>query len=244
MNRASRRATLSRIRATRDEWHPFELVTDIPADRLEKHRARVGDLRSCWRNNIYAVQVFARAGAMHLAIRRHDGAEVRGWSDLQRIKTELYGPERVAIEIYPRESELENAANMRHLFVLPEDEDALPKYTYVQCAHPDCKREGHFQYDNQKDAARIHKEQSGRWKCDDHWRMHERLTPETPERTTRLVSRKVERCGDALFWNGSNGLAHGPGFEARAEDWPEGTTLEVTARVILPVDETSTKETG
>ena len=124
MNRATRRASLAHIRSTRDQWHPFELVTDIPAHRLAEHRARVGDLRACWRNNVFAVQAFARDGATHLAIRRHDGAEIGGWSDLQRIKNELAGPDRVAVEIYPRESELEDAANMRHLFVLPEGAEA------------------------------------------------------------------------------------------------------------------------
>lgn len=32
----------------------------------------------------------------------------------------VVGPERVAVEIYPAESDVMDQANMRHLFVLPE----------------------------------------------------------------------------------------------------------------------------
>lgn len=129
MNRRERRAGLAFARATRNEWQPFELVpvaTTHP-DRWAHMRATTGDLRQCWRNNVYAVQVYMRTDslhpgqvrALHLAIRRHDGEEIRGWSDLQRIKNEIAGPERVAIEIYPAEESVVDNANMRHIFVLP-----------------------------------------------------------------------------------------------------------------------------
>jgi hypothetical protein len=124
MNRNQRRAGVAFARATRDEWHPFELVDDIDPRRLAMHIARTGDLRACYRNNVFSVQVFARATeqgeALHLAVRRHDGAEVRGWSDLQRIKNELVDPARTAVELYPPEAEVMDQANMRHIFVLPE----------------------------------------------------------------------------------------------------------------------------
>jgi hypothetical protein len=57
---------------------------------------------------------------MHIVIRRHDGAPVHSWTDFQRIKNELYGKERQAIEVYPPESELVDARNLYHLWVLPE----------------------------------------------------------------------------------------------------------------------------
>ena len=57
---------------------------------------------------------------MHLSIKRHDKAAVHDWRHLQRIKNELVGPEREAIELYPRESRLMDSANSYHLYVLPE----------------------------------------------------------------------------------------------------------------------------
>lgn len=122
MNRHERRASLARVRSTRNAWHPFERV-DVDPARFAEHAARTGDLRSCWRNNVYSVQVFARATphgeALQFAIRRHDDHEVQGWSDLQRIKDELAGPDALAIEMYPRAADVVDDANMRHLFVLP-----------------------------------------------------------------------------------------------------------------------------
>lgn len=55
-----------------------------------------------------------------LAIRRCDGQEIGSWDELQVLKNELAGPERVAIEVYPAMSELVNKQNVRHLWVLPE----------------------------------------------------------------------------------------------------------------------------
>ena len=57
---------------------------------------------------------------MHLTFKRNDRAAVRDWRHFQAIKNEVAGPEREAIEIFPPESELVDAANEYHLWVLPE----------------------------------------------------------------------------------------------------------------------------
>lgn len=41
------------------------------------------------------------------------------WAEKQRIKDELFGRERVAIEVYPPRSELVDQANLFHLWVFP-----------------------------------------------------------------------------------------------------------------------------
>lgn len=58
--------------------------------------------------------------SMHLSFKRNDRAAVRDWRHFQAIKNEVAGPDREAIEIYPVESELVDAANEYHLWVLPE----------------------------------------------------------------------------------------------------------------------------
>ncbi len=57
----------------------------------------------------------------HLSIKRHDRDVILGkdWRDFQRIKNELCGEERDAIEIYPAESKLVDTANQYHLWVFP-----------------------------------------------------------------------------------------------------------------------------
>lgn len=42
------------------------------------------------------------------------------WAAKQRVKDELIGPERVAVEVFPARSELVDQADTYHLWVLPE----------------------------------------------------------------------------------------------------------------------------
>jgi hypothetical protein len=77
-----------------------------------------------WLNSRYLVQVTHKACewglVKQLMICRTDRQPIRSWYDLQRIKNELCGEERVAIEVYPAESELVDDGHLYHLWVLPE----------------------------------------------------------------------------------------------------------------------------
>ena len=42
-----------------------------------------------------------------------------GWKEKQRVKDELFGADRMAIEVFPRSVELVDAADMYHLWVFP-----------------------------------------------------------------------------------------------------------------------------
>jgi hypothetical protein len=83
-----------------------------------------------WHNDRYVVFVDRTPdndlmpGMMHLSIRRQDRKAVRDWRDFQRIKNQLAGPEREAIELYPAESRVVDTANQFHLWVLPEGQCA------------------------------------------------------------------------------------------------------------------------
>ncbi|OTO02216.1 DUF7694 domain-containing protein [Enterococcus sp. 5B3_DIV0040] len=55
---------------------------------------------------------------LHAAIRNRENTEI-SWCEKQRIKNELFGEEREAIECFPKESELIDEANMYHLWVFP-----------------------------------------------------------------------------------------------------------------------------
>lgn len=78
---------------------------------------------AAYANRVFAVQMSLEpcsiGDVIHLWIMRADHEPIL-WRDGQRIKNELIGPERTAIEIYPPESQLVDSANMYHLFVLPE----------------------------------------------------------------------------------------------------------------------------
>lgn len=55
----------------------------------------------------------------HAAIRNTPSTDIP-WAEKQRIKNEIFGKERVAFEVFPKESELVDEANMYHIWVLPE----------------------------------------------------------------------------------------------------------------------------
>jgi hypothetical protein len=103
---------------------PWELrdARKVPVPRAEL-RPNERWLPDCYVNSRYSVQISLVATAYgdvtHLWIRAHDGSMPRSWRDLQRIKDELVGPERVAVEVFPPESELGDSANMAHLWVYP-----------------------------------------------------------------------------------------------------------------------------
>jgi len=100
-------------------WTPFEDITEDTAAVLNKP---VPGLDRVYKNAIFIVQRYLRAstwGEMTmLLVNRHDGEPVRSWASLQRIKAELVGPERTAVEVFPPASEA--APQHCALWVLPE----------------------------------------------------------------------------------------------------------------------------
>lgn len=54
----------------------------------------------------------------YLSIRRQDDSDIITWSELQEIKNALYGNESQALEVYPKESNLVNYANVRHIWII------------------------------------------------------------------------------------------------------------------------------
>jgi hypothetical protein len=50
--------------------------------------------------------------------RQNRWAEIDGWDTMQRIKNECGYGDFDAVEVYPRDADLVNVANMRHLWVL------------------------------------------------------------------------------------------------------------------------------
>ncbi|MBN2591725.1 MAG: hypothetical protein JXA96_17800 [Sedimentisphaerales bacterium] len=55
--------------------------------------------------------------AFSLTIKRIDKKTIRSWRILQNIKNAIAGEDSVAIEIYPRESEVTDTGNLYHLWV-------------------------------------------------------------------------------------------------------------------------------
>ena len=75
-----------------------------------------------WSNDIYkcAVMPVTADGITELAITRVDRGSIHDWRDIQRIKNDVMGAEREAVELYPSESRLIDTSNTYWLYVLPE----------------------------------------------------------------------------------------------------------------------------
>lgn len=84
-----------------------------------------------YKNTQYVVMVYdnepvTTGYAIRAMIQRHDDSPIPGhWSEMQKIKNEIFGTEATAIEYYPPESELVNFHNIYWMWIFPDN--VLPK---------------------------------------------------------------------------------------------------------------------
>lgn len=126
-NRASRRKFAKPFAnmAKGKTWGDWQDV-DLQGDR----GGAGGVPRGCQRmvyNDLYSVQFYLEEVPGYplitrLLIRRNDGKAGVPWPHRQRIKDELAGPERQAVEVFPPADEVVDDANCYHLWVLPADQ--------------------------------------------------------------------------------------------------------------------------
>ena len=85
-----------------------------------------------YKNNSYIVMIndnaqTTKGKAICAMVQKHNDTPILNhWSEMQKIKNELFGKETVAIEYYPAESNLQNDHNIYWLWIFPED--VLPIY--------------------------------------------------------------------------------------------------------------------
>lgn len=111
-------------------WQPFKRTMPLPnpdyaalyPEEYERERKEFAEgTQTMWANNRYVViRKEIGEGMTWLSIRHTNRKAIRDWRHFQKIKNELCGPEREAVEIYPAESRLVDEANQYHLWVFPE----------------------------------------------------------------------------------------------------------------------------
>jgi hypothetical protein len=76
-------------------------------------------------NKTYLIEEFDRDskwGKIRLiSIRRNDSAPIYSWKEFWKIKNDICGKHRTAIQIFPAEADLVEAPYTYYLWVLPED---------------------------------------------------------------------------------------------------------------------------
>lgn len=122
MNRRRRRASKAMekkgLRGDWGEWQITNLLDGIPGGS-----GWCREVMRAYSNNLYAVLVRPFKDEegneiVHCAIRTASSLEPP-WRDMQRIKNELFGEERTAVQVMPHQSELIDEADMYHMWVLP-----------------------------------------------------------------------------------------------------------------------------
>lgn len=121
----------------RREWTPFQSAQprinpkarDVDPEAFDLMMQEYDDgVTTIFLNSLYVVHVRHLEGAgnrdgwIHLSIRHVDRKAIHDWRHFQRIKNELVGPDREALEVYPAEERLVDEANEYHLWVMPAGE--------------------------------------------------------------------------------------------------------------------------
>ena len=114
------------------EWP--QTMTVVPKDSPLWKQLPVGDPRltnpptDAWRSSKFLACLYIEPGkaARRLSICRckiDDAGRLEAniaWEDLQQVKSECGFGGLDAVEVYPRDADVVNVANMRHLWLLPE----------------------------------------------------------------------------------------------------------------------------
>lgn len=123
MNRTDRRAAQKHMRKESASF-PASLV-EVP--RSEWPSAGPSGIVKVFRSRDYLVQVFHATGgaAYRMSVNRTQlvgngwGQDIP-WTDLQRLKHEAGFGACDAVEVYPRDCDVVNVANMRHLWIMAD----------------------------------------------------------------------------------------------------------------------------
>lgn len=103
-----------------------------------------------------------------------------------------------------------------------------------QCEHEGCKVSVSYSFSSHRMMVSS-SEYKSKYYCMRHTNMSEILSGVITTTEVVLIANQLNGI-KGLFWNGESGFISGPGFKAWADDFPAGTSLVVTARILPPVD--------
>ena len=96
----------------------------IEIDVSQERREQTPNLLKAFRSRYFLVQVFEDGDYIRMSVNKtdvnNDGnwKENISWEDLQQLKRQAGFANHYAVEVFPRDIDIVNVANMRHLWVL------------------------------------------------------------------------------------------------------------------------------
>lgn len=105
-------------------YSEFKDITAEAHDRIGNKYGRAPD--KVYQNGQFIIQVFEENNAWNakkVMIRWLDARPEIPWAILQKIKNDLFGAEVTALEVFPKESNKVDVANMYWIWILPEGFD-------------------------------------------------------------------------------------------------------------------------
>ncbi len=100
-------------------------MTEVPRHKWPSYAGRSEPV-AVWRSSGFLAVVYREHdGIMRISVNttsiHRDGSWFGpiSWESLQKIKSEVGYGDREALEVYPRDADVVNVANMRHLWVMP-----------------------------------------------------------------------------------------------------------------------------
>ena len=79
------------------------------------------DSIGCWESNKFNVFAFAEGPLIRLDVERKDKKDGISWDELQQIKSDCGYGDKDAIELFPKDKDVLNTANWRHLYIFQEE---------------------------------------------------------------------------------------------------------------------------
>lgn len=100
-------------------------LTPIPKERWPEGPSSVPRLE-IWESKSFIVQLFFECGVERMSVNRTmvkmngDWEDGITWDELMECKRQIGRGDTYAIEVYPRDKEIVDVANLRHLWLMPE----------------------------------------------------------------------------------------------------------------------------
>ena len=85
-----------------------------------------------FRNTRYTVMVYdnsptTKGSATKVMVQKHDDTPIlHHWSEMQKIKNEIFGEETTAVEYYPAQSKVIDVHNIYWFWIFPNDQLPIP----------------------------------------------------------------------------------------------------------------------